>query len=74
MATDLQNARAYKLSEMYGLNPAKQLNKGNKNLYNNGKYEPDWSSSGDTITYLLAHPFDKTNVLVRFNPDELDES
>jgi hypothetical protein len=62
---------AYTLCNTYGFNPPRATYPARNRTTNPGKYEPDAPSFGNR-TFLFAHWFDNTNVLIKFNPFELE--
>jgi len=62
---------AFKLANTYGLNPPRATNPRKIRSQNTGKYEPDHKPEAATRCIVLAHWIDKTNLLVKYSPEEL---
>jgi hypothetical protein len=67
--TDLE---AFTLAETYGLMPARSGSKTAGTSPVSGKYEPDHTPTAETRFMVLAHWQDGSNVLVKYNPAELE--
>lgn len=62
---------AYILANVYGFNPPRRVNPGRTRTVNTGKFEPDHNEMAASRTMVLAHFFDKTNILIKYTPADL---
>jgi hypothetical protein len=70
MTVELQNDReAFCLARTYNLVPRRHLPYFGTHNYDTGMYEPDHVPEADVRTIVLAHIIDKTNILIKYNPD-----
>jgi len=63
---------AFCLANTYNLTPPRAINPCRNRRTSAGKYEPDRKEFEETRTMVLAHWFDKTNILVKYTPAELE--
>ena len=63
---------AFCLANTYGFNPPRKVNPANKRKVDTGKYEPDHFPTAASRCMVLAHWFDKTNILIKYTPADLE--
>lgn len=63
---------AYILANTYGFNPPRKRGPARLRIVDTGKFEPDHNYAGETRTMVLASWVDKTNILIKYVPAELD--
>lgn len=63
---------AFCLANTYGFNPPRKTNPARLRLQNTGKYEPDRNIGAVTRTIVLASFIDKTNILIKYTPADLE--
>lgn len=68
----INDSQAGCLANTYGLCPPCMINHSHNRTPENGKYEPDHYPFADERTMVLASFVGKTNVLVQYNPDDLE--
>jgi len=68
----VNDQEAFCLANTYGLNPPRKRGPARLRLQDTGKYEPDHLYAGETRTMVLASFVDKTNILIKYAPAELD--
>jgi hypothetical protein len=66
------DAQAFCLANTYGFNPPRVTNPRYKRLLDTGKYEPDHNEGAASRTIILAHWQDKTNLMIKYNPSDLE--
>jgi hypothetical protein len=62
---------AFVLANTYGFNPPRKVNPARLRIVDTGKYEPDHDYTAVTRCMVLASFVDKTNILVKYTPAEL---
>jgi hypothetical protein len=73
MITNWQNDKeAFCLANTYALNPPRKAGPARLRIVNTGKYEPDHNQFAGTRWMILASYLDKTNLLIKYNPAELE--
>lgn len=63
---------AFTLAMTYGLNPTRLARGGRMRTQDSGKFEPDRKFGEETRTITLASYIDKTNVLIKYRPADLE--
>jgi hypothetical protein len=66
------DSQAFCLANTYGFNPPLKVNPARNRTTDAGKYEPDHTPVAASRCMLLAHWFDKTNVLIKYTPADLE--
>jgi hypothetical protein len=66
------NYEAYVLAKVYGLLPPQPCYRARWRNTNTGKFEADKKAGESSRCMLLASYVDKTNVLIKYNPAELE--
>jgi len=66
-----EDNQAYTMAITYGLLPPKKIHRKGSSQMDHGKYEPDRLLAAESRTMVLASFFDKTNILVRYTPEDL---
>jgi len=65
-----ESAIAFILTNTYNLSPPRKVGPARLRLTDPGKYEPSHDSSAQSRHMVVAHWFDKTNILIRYSPEE----
>jgi len=66
------DVQAFCLANTYGFNPPRKVNPARNRTVNTGKYEPDRNDEAASRTMVLASFVDKTNILIKYTPAELE--
>lgn len=69
---DPSSDEAYTLANVYGFNPPRKERGGRLRYQNTGKFEPDRNLGEETRSMILASYLDKTNILIQYNPADLE--
>lgn len=69
---DESSDEAFILANKYGLNPPRLARGGRHRTQNTGKFEPDHAHGAATRTIVLASYIDKTNILIKYEPANLE--
>jgi len=72
MGTYQEDVEAHCLANTYNLTPPRSVGPAKRRPQENGKYEPDRREGEEQRNMVLANWQDKTNILILYNPDELD--
>ena len=65
------NRQAYCLASTYGLSPPRAVSPVRRRPIESGKFEPDHAPLAENRCMVIANWFDKTNVLVLYEPQNL---
>lgn len=68
----IDDKEAFILANTYNMSPPRKVGPARLRIQDAGKYEPDCKGNAETRTMTLAHWMDKTNILVQYNPAELE--
>lgn len=68
----IEDTHAYILAVRYGLTPPRKIGPAQQRIIDEGKFEPDDRAGDPERTIVLAHWLDKTNMLIKYKPADLD--
>ena len=68
---DPNMTEAFALTQTLNISPPRATYKASNRITNSGKFEPDHNIGAASRTMVLAHWFDKTNILIKYTPADL---